>query len=76
VEVVFVPLTLNPSAKQIHLVVLQRTHGGIADLAIEVQHEYVVLRGNTETFYAKQLAQETVKKMLPLMKLVNAIKVA
>jgi hypothetical protein len=71
-----VPLTLNPMAHQLHVVVLQRTHGGIANLSIEVLPERVVLRGESSTFYAKQLAQETVKKMLPQLKLVNAIQVA
>ena len=56
--------------------VLQRTNGGVWNLAIEILPERVVIRGETKTFYAKQLAQETVRKMLPQMPMQNAIQVA
>jgi hypothetical protein len=67
---------LSSLAVQIRDVVLERTNRGIFNLAVEVLPERVVLRGETTTFYAKQLAQESVRKVAPLMRLENAIEVA
>ena len=67
---------LTNLALHIHNAVLERTNRGIWNLAVEVLPERVVLRGATSTFYAKQLAQESVRKVLPKVKLENAIEVA
>ena len=75
-EVSYVPT--HPSALVLHLrnIVLQRTNRGIWNLAVEVLPERVVLRGETTTFYSKQLAQESIRKMLPLVTVQNSIEVA
>jgi hypothetical protein len=72
----FVPT--HPTALAVHLrnIVLQRTNRGIWNLAVEVLPERVVLRGETTTFYSKQLAQESIRKMLPTVMVQNAIEVA
>jgi len=67
---------LKNLALHIHNTVLERTDRRVWDLAVEVLPERVVLRGATATFYAKQLAQESVRKMLPQIRLENAIVVA
>jgi BON domain len=67
------PTTL---AVQLRNIVLAHTNRGVANLDVQVLPERVVLRGEAATFYTKQLAQESVRKMLPQMKLVNAIQVA
>lgn len=67
---------LSNLALHIHNVVLERTNRGVWNLAVEVLPERVVLKGNTLSFYAKQLAQESVRKMLPQVTLKNAIEVA
>jgi hypothetical protein len=74
-EVSIVPHLTN-LALHIHNVVLQRTNRGVSNLAVEVLPERVVLRGETKTFYAKQLAQESVRKVFPQIRLENAIQVA
>jgi hypothetical protein len=76
VEVFLVPT--HPTALALHLrnIVLQRTNRGIWNLAVEVLPERVVLRGDTTTFYSKQLAQESIRKMLPTVMVQNAIEVA
>jgi hypothetical protein len=71
-----VVLQFSALAQQLQDLVLERTHRGIANLAVEVLPERVVLRGQTKSFYSKQLAQESVRKILPMMKLENAIQVA
>ncbi len=63
-------------AAQLRNIVLARTNRDILNLDIQVSPEHVLLSGETTTFYTKQLAQESVRKMLPKMKLVNAIQVA
>lgn len=73
---VFDVAQLTNLAVHIHNVVLERTNHGVWNLAVEVLPERVVLRGDTTTFYAKQLAQESVRKVLPKIELKNAIEVA
>jgi len=63
-------------AQQLRSAVLTRTNRMVWNLAVEVSPEHVILRGETDSFYAKQMAQESVKKMLPEIRLVNAISVA
>lgn len=50
-----------------------RTGRRIRDLAIDLSPERIVLRGRTNTFYLKQLAQHGVRDVLPHVRLENAI---
>lgn len=70
------PTHLSTLAQQLRSAVLTQTNRQVWNLAVEVSPEHVVLRGETDSFYAKQMAQESVKKMLPEIRLVNAICVA
>jgi len=71
-----VPTHVTNLAMHLQTIVLQRTNRSVWNLAVEVSPERVVLRGEANTFYAKQLAQESVRNLIPLMKLTNAIQVA
>jgi hypothetical protein len=71
-----VVLSFSALAQQLQTLVHERTHRGIANLAVEVLAERVVLRGEATSFYSKQLAQESVRKILPMVKVENAIQVA
>ncbi|MGE3804388.1 MAG: hypothetical protein AB7K24_06925 [Gemmataceae bacterium] len=52
-----------------------RTGRRIRDLDIEVSAERIVLRGRTGSYYVKQLAQHSVRDILPLVSLENTIDV-
>jgi len=56
--------------------VLARTGRQVRNLDIELLPESVVLRGETMSFYVKQLAQQEVREFLPHVRLDNAIQVA
>jgi hypothetical protein len=56
--------------------VLSRTGRRIRDLAVELRPEGIVLRGVTQSYYIKQLAQHGVRDMMPNVRLENAIVVA
>jgi hypothetical protein len=75
VEVDVVPHLTN-LALHIRNIVLQRTNRSVWNLDVEVLPEGVVLRGETASFYSKQLAQESVRKVFPEVRLQNAIEVA
>lgn len=70
------PSQLSLLVQQLQSAVLNKTSRRIWNLAIEVHPEQIVLRGETSTFHMKQLAQESVRKVLPQLRLVNAIEVA
>jgi hypothetical protein len=53
-----------------------RTGRRIRDLSIELRPERIVLRGQTSTYYVKQLAQHGVRDVFPHIDLENAIVVA
>ena len=53
--------------------VLSRTGRRIRDLAVELHPEGIVLRGVTQSYYIKQLAQHGVRDMMPNVRLENAI---
>ena len=53
--------------------VLARTGRRVRDLAIELSPERIVLRGHTDTYYVKQLAQHGIRDVLPEVRLENAI---
>jgi hypothetical protein len=71
-----VPSQLSVLVQQLRTAVLHKTNHRVWNLAIEVHPEQIVLRGDTSSFHAKQLAQESVRKVLPQLRLVNAIQVA
>ncbi|MCE9531060.1 MAG: BON domain-containing protein [Planctomycetes bacterium] len=70
------PTQVTTLAMQLRNIVLQRTNRSVWNLNVEVSPERVVLRGDADTYYAKQLAQESVRKLVPTMTLQNAIEVA
>jgi hypothetical protein len=68
--------SLPVSQGQIAEAVLRRTHSRVWNLHVEVNPEKIILRGETDSFYAKQLAQQGVRDLLPDVRLENAIAVA
>ena len=64
------------SRLQFEAEIRSRTHRRVRDLSLEVNDDRVVLRGRTDTYYIKQLAQEVVRELLPDIPLINAIVVA
>jgi hypothetical protein len=52
-----------------------RTGRRVRDLRVEVQPGAVVLRGRTDSYYVKQLAQHGARELLPRVRLDNAITV-
>jgi hypothetical protein len=59
--------------KELEHHVLVRTGRRVRDLQIELCSERVVLRGNAESYYIKQLAQHGIRDVLPQVRLENAI---
>ena len=53
--------------------VLARTGKRVRNLAIELCSERIVLRGQSTSYYVKQLAQHGVRDVLPHVRLENAI---
>jgi len=53
--------------------VLDRTGRRIRDLSFELHPERIILRGSTQSYYVKQLAQHGVRDVLPNVRLENAI---
>ncbi len=64
-----VPETRSRLERQIRV----RTDRQVRDLAVEVVAEAVTLRGVARSYYVKQLAQHSVRDLLPLVSLRNAI---
>jgi hypothetical protein len=58
--------------------VRRKTGGGILKLAVLLQNETIVLRGNCTSFYCKQVAQETAMSFLRKIEvqLLNEIEVS
>jgi hypothetical protein len=52
-----------------------RTGHRVRDVFVELDRDRIVLRGQTPTFYVKQLAQEGILDVYPGIRLVNAIEV-
>ena len=52
-----------------------RTSRRVRGLAVELYSDSVILRGQTATYYIKQLAQQGVREILPDVRLENAIEV-
>jgi len=53
----------------------QRTGFRVRDVLVELDHDRVVLHGQTPSFHVKQLAQEGIMDVMRGVRLVNAIKV-
>jgi hypothetical protein len=64
-------ITQQDLEKQVSL----RTGRRVRNLAIELEPERVVLRGLTNTYHVKQLAQHGIQEMLPNVRLENVIEV-
>jgi hypothetical protein len=56
--------------------IINRTGTRIRNLAIQLSPDGVSLQGETATFYVKQLAQHSVREMLPDVRLQNDIMVS
>ena len=54
-------------------IVHQSTNRCVRHLRVEVLAEAIVLRGQADSFYVKQLAQEAIRELLPGVRLLNAI---
>jgi hypothetical protein len=66
--------TTPPSLSELVLqCVATRTGRRVRDLAIEVGPDRVTLRGRTDSFHVKQLAQHGVREVVPTLRLENAI---
>ena len=68
---VFSPHLRSELERRVH----DRTGRRIRNLSIELARGCIVLRGQTSTYYAKQLAQHGVRDLLPQVELENAITV-
>ena len=55
--------------------VLARTGRQVRNLDVELLPEGVVLHGQAMSYYVKQLAQQSIREMLPHIQLDNAIQV-
>lgn len=64
-----------PLLTEVERRVRHRTGRRIRNLVIELRPERVVLRGQTTTYYVKQLAQHGVRDFLPQICLENSISV-
>jgi hypothetical protein len=62
--------------KELESRVLARTGGQLRNLGIELLPGGIRLFGQTTTFYVKQLAQHSVRELLPGVRLVNDINVS
>ncbi len=62
--------------QQLESHVLSRTGNRLQNLNIQLSPEGICLHGQTATFYVKQLAQHSVRQMLPEVHLQNDILVS
>lgn len=53
----------------------RRLRGRLRDATISLQHDGVILRGRTNTYYVKQLAQHSVMKLVSVPIAANEIEV-
>ena len=61
---------------RIKRVIRRNTSGGIRELAVELETGSVRLRGQCNSFYCKQMAQQAAMNFLPGETIVNEIEVA
>lgn len=69
-------LDLPRLRQELELRVRARTGRRVQNLDIQLSPDGVTLQGKTFTFYDKQMAQHSVREMLPDVRLNNAIIVA
>jgi hypothetical protein len=53
--------------------VTERTGRRVRNLAVELEPERIVLRGQTSTYHVKQLAQHGIRDLVPNIRLENVI---
>lgn len=72
VESVLAPCTLHEIERRVRA----RSYGRIRRLHVALRDGRVVLRGRSETYYAKQLAQQGARELVPEGRIYNEIEVA
>ena len=70
------PLDFPRLREELENRILARTGRRVRNLDINLSADGVILKGQTETYYVKQLAQHGVRDVLPDVRLDNAIQVA
>ena len=70
------PLDFPRLLEELENRILARTGRRVRNLDINLSADGVILKGQTETYYVKQLAQHGVRDVLPDVRLDNAIQVA
>jgi len=67
------PTQPSPQQFELEQYVQVRTGRRVRNLAIELEPERVILRGQATSYYVKQLAQHGVRDLLPHVRLENTI---
>jgi hypothetical protein len=62
-----------PQPDELERCVRERTGRQVRNLCVELRAERIVLRGTTDRYYIKQLAQQGILEILPHVALENAI---
>jgi hypothetical protein len=62
-----------PPPDELERCIRERTGRQVRNLCVELRPERVILRGTTDRYYIKQLAQQGILEMLPHVALENAI---
>ena len=70
------PNDLPRLRNELEMRIMALTGRRLRNLDINLSPEGVVLKGQAQTFYVKQLAQQGVRELLPDVRLDNAIQVA
>jgi hypothetical protein len=70
-----VSATASMDIPQLEALIRTKLFGRVRDLRLVMQDEGLVLRGNSRTYYAKQLAQEAVMEAQHLPLVANEIRV-
>lgn len=60
-------------ASEVERIILTHTGHRVRNLRVELSPEQITLCGETASFYVKQLAQESVRALLPTVRLSNTI---
>jgi hypothetical protein len=63
----------HPEIGDLRELVQERTHHRVRELTVAYQNNRVVLRGITDSFYLKQLAQHGIMDVMPNARVENAI---
>jgi osmotically-inducible protein OsmY len=62
--------------KELENHILAKTGNRLQNLDVELSSNGVCLHGQTKTFYVKQLAQQSIREMLPDVQVQNDIRVS